>query len=103
MIPFKPLLLAVLAASTVLANPLPQTTDLEQCGPVVCAQGTTCCNPSCGICTPPGVACTMQACQPCGDTVCQLGTVCCNDSCGICAPPGEPCTTQLCQKLPPKF
>ena len=34
------------------------------CGSVTCEAGTSCCNASCGICTPPGVACTQQACDP---------------------------------------
>ena len=32
------------------------------CGPNTCAVGEVCCNASCGICTPPGGACTQQAC-----------------------------------------
>lgn len=35
----------------------------QVCGKVVCAQGFQCCNPSCGLCTKPGQACTMQACK----------------------------------------
>jgi hypothetical protein len=34
------------------------------CGPKTCAAGTVCCNASCGICTPPGGACTQQVCSP---------------------------------------
>jgi hypothetical protein len=34
----------------------------EACGDTTCEQGMTCCNASCGICTPPGVFCTQQAC-----------------------------------------
>ncbi|HKU43689.1 MAG TPA: protease complex subunit PrcB family protein [Polyangiales bacterium] len=32
------------------------------CGKNTCAKGTTCCNASCGVCTPPGTFCTQQAC-----------------------------------------
>lgn len=33
------------------------------CGPkATCPAGQECCNASCGICTPPGGACTQQAC-----------------------------------------
>lgn len=34
------------------------------CGTATCASGQVCCNPSCGICTPPGGACTQQFCEP---------------------------------------
>ena len=34
----------------------------ESCGPPVCGKGTTCCNASCGTCTPPGVMCTQETC-----------------------------------------
>jgi hypothetical protein len=33
------------------------------CGPNTCAAGTTCCNASCGICTPPGQFCIQLACN----------------------------------------
>lgn len=36
----------------------------EACGSNVCDQGMVCCNPSCGICTPPDGACTQQVCPP---------------------------------------
>jgi hypothetical protein len=32
------------------------------CGGVTCPRGQVCCNASCGICTPPGVACPQIAC-----------------------------------------
>jgi hypothetical protein len=32
------------------------------CGTVTCPDGQSCCNASCGICTPPGVACIQIAC-----------------------------------------
>jgi hypothetical protein len=35
-----------------------------QCGAVTCDPGQVCCNASCGICTPPGGACTQQICDP---------------------------------------
>jgi len=34
----------------------------ELCGNVVCPKGTTCCNPLCSACTPPGVSCTLGDC-----------------------------------------
>jgi hypothetical protein len=34
------------------------------CGPSTCQEGQVCCNESCGICTPPDGACTMQYCSP---------------------------------------
>ena len=33
------------------------------CGDGLCPEGTVCCNESCGICTPPGGACTQQVCD----------------------------------------
>ena len=33
------------------------------CGPTLCGPGLTCCNASCGICTPPNVACIQIACD----------------------------------------
>jgi hypothetical protein len=36
---------------------------VETCGNTVCPAGQTCCNASCGICTPPGWACTQIACD----------------------------------------
>jgi hypothetical protein len=35
----------------------------DPCGKVVCGPGTTCCNASCGICTPPGMVCIQIACE----------------------------------------
>ena len=35
----------------------------EACGGVTCPAGTSCCNASCGICTPPGMACIQIACE----------------------------------------
>ena len=34
------------------------------CGTATCGEGSVCCNPSCGICTPPGHACIQIACLP---------------------------------------
>ncbi len=34
-----------------------------QCGSATCKVGTECCNPSCSVCTPPGVACLMMVCN----------------------------------------
>lgn len=34
----------------------------ERCGRAVCGEGTTCCNASCGVCVPPGGACTDVEC-----------------------------------------
>lgn len=33
------------------------------CGKARCAAGEVCCNPSCGICTPPDGMCTQQFCD----------------------------------------
>jgi hypothetical protein len=66
------------------------------CGANTCDVGEVCCNPSCGICAPPGVACSQVACddgptypssQACGlMSTCNVGSVCCDPSCGLCAP-----------------
>lgn len=34
------------------------------CGPAECAEGTICCNPTCGICVPPGGFCIQIHCGP---------------------------------------
>lgn len=34
----------------------------ERCGDITCGPGLQCCNPSCGICTPPDGACIQIAC-----------------------------------------
>jgi hypothetical protein len=36
---------------------------VETCGEKICPAGETCCNASCGICTPPGWACIQIACE----------------------------------------
>lgn len=48
------------------------------CGPTSCGAGEFCCNPSCGVCLPPGYACAQVACEACGDTVCRPGEKCCH-------------------------
>ncbi len=68
----------------------------EKCGDTTCPPGESCCNASCGMCAPPGVACIQVACEPCGNTICPPGKVCCNASCGICTPPDGFCTQQVC-------
>ena len=35
----------------------------ESCGAIVCDKALECCNASCGICVPPGGACTQQVCD----------------------------------------
>ena len=75
------------------------------CGPVGCPADQVCCNPSCGVCTPPGGACTKVFCgapsspvsSPCGINTCNIGDVCCNPSCGICTPPGGDCSKAPCE------
>jgi hypothetical protein len=68
-----------------------------ECGPVTCPSGQVCCNESCGICTDPGEACILIACEPCGDVTCPVGQVCCNESCGICTVPGGGCIDLFCE------
>lgn len=34
----------------------------ERCGPRTCAEGSLCCNDSCGLCAPPGGACIQPDC-----------------------------------------
>ncbi|KAK4213209.1 hypothetical protein QBC37DRAFT_286467 [Rhypophila decipiens] len=74
-----------------------------------CPLGETCCNPSCGICTPPGKGCIKLLCQEpkppqgpkCGPTQCAVGETCCNESCGYCAKPGgKGCTKEYCLSGP---
>lgn len=38
------------------------------CGPTTCGAGLECCNSSCGICVPPGWACTQQECASAPDS-----------------------------------
>ncbi|MEQ9079276.1 MAG: Kazal-type serine protease inhibitor domain-containing protein [Sandaracinaceae bacterium] len=72
------------------------------CGRVVCGAGLECCNASCGICAPPGTACTTIACEdPCttnadcgaGD-YCQLTEGACSGD-GVCVPRPEACDLGL--------
>ncbi len=42
---------------------VPQSAPGETCGATTCPVGQTCCNASCGICTPPGGACIQIACE----------------------------------------
>jgi len=47
------------------APSLPQNASVpaaQSCGITSCNSGTVCCNPSCGICTPPGVTCSQLQC-----------------------------------------
>ena len=44
----------------------PDAAGAMQCGAVTCAVGTLCCNPSCGICMPPGIRCSSLACEDAG-------------------------------------
>jgi hypothetical protein len=41
------------------------------CGETACPLGQVCCNPSCGVCTPPDGACTTELCddRSCSDTM----------------------------------
>ncbi|KAK3361739.1 hypothetical protein B0T24DRAFT_538828 [Lasiosphaeria ovina] len=87
-----------------------------QCGPNRCPLGETCCNPSCGICTPPGKGCIKLLCRPedeqdppapkpsrgpkCGPVQCAGGETCCNESCGYCRKPGQGCTKEFCASGP---
>ena len=44
--------------------PKPEAGTGVACGPVTCPIDQTCCNASCGICTPPGGGCIKILCQP---------------------------------------
>jgi hypothetical protein len=46
------------------------------CGPKTCAAGQVCCNESCGICTPPGGACTQQFCEDPKPSACKADSDC---------------------------
>ncbi len=45
------------------AGPVSDAAAGEPCGPTTCGAGTTCCNASCGICTPPGTGCIDLFCE----------------------------------------
>lgn len=70
----------------------------SQCGPVVCGAGLECCNASCGICAPPGVACPAIACADecttnadcAGGEYCQLDEGACGGV-GVCTPRPSAC------------
>jgi hypothetical protein len=102
---FRTVIVAFLSATIlpmgVAAGPVEPRSELttrQVCGPTVCAEGLSCCNASCGYCTKPGEACTMEAClgPQCGPNTCAFGEVCCNESCGYCTKPGQGCTDELC-------
>ncbi|OHX00332.1 hypothetical protein CSPAE12_00943 [Colletotrichum incanum] len=42
----------------------PSCVPSNACGNIFCPFGTSCCNASCNVCTPPGVMCTQQVCGP---------------------------------------
>jgi hypothetical protein len=46
------------------------------CGFATCGAGLTCCNASCGLCVPPGMACDQALCTPCGRSACAPGEQC---------------------------
>ncbi|MFT3921666.1 MAG: hypothetical protein QM778_03950 [Myxococcales bacterium] len=76
----------------------------QACGKATCAEGTVCCNASCGICTKPGQVCTQVACgdEPakptCAATTCPTGTDCVEGPNGAeCKKPeATSCATVLC-------
>lgn len=85
-------------------------TSGQACGNTVCGPGTSCCNPSCGICVPPGVGCTKQLCvaPPCTkDSDCKsIADYCTGCDCRalhktqelpVCAGPGVQCFADPCQ------
>jgi len=65
--------IALLLASVACKGGQPATNSEESagaehagpvaCGAAQCAEGQICCNPSCGICTPPDGMCTQQFCD----------------------------------------
>lgn len=53
----------------------------RHCGRVVCGEGTSCCNASCGICVPPGADCPAVECAPnCAPQDAHSGGRCANDA-----------------------
>lgn len=55
------------AIAETASEPLPLADPIgpiepQPCGNVFCPAGTTCCNPLCSACTPPGVSCTLGDC-----------------------------------------
>jgi hypothetical protein len=75
---------------------VPKCAAGEACGSVTCDAGEVCCNESCGVCTPPGGACTQQLCNSEGngnsEDPCAGKT--CGEECSLCQP-GVPCLTKL--------
>lgn len=75
-----------------------------RCGATWCGPGLLCCNADCGLCAPPGVACSQRMCSVipapvsvlCGMTTCNVGYDCCNPSCGTCVPAGQTCDPKPC-------
>jgi len=49
--------------STPIVPPSPNKPGPEACGTTTCREGEVCCNASCGICTPPGLACVQIVCE----------------------------------------
>ena len=72
---------------------------IETCGPVQCAPGQVCCNPSCGICTAPGEACIEIACgvECASNADCTDSEYCALSHCpdgtrdGTCVPRADEC------------
>lgn len=60
----------------------------EPCGSVTCDPGLVCCNPTCGICTPPEYACPAVVCE----TTCAVNSDCRADE--YCLTPEGSCPDQ---------
>jgi hypothetical protein len=95
------LLLLGLAASSVIANPLPQTPlepwQIYPCMAIRCMAGYPCVNTGLDIktcrytggCIPEAEAAVLE---PCGDNIsCPTGSRCCDKTRGICTPVGTSC------------
>lgn len=81
------------------------------CGDVTCESGEYCCNPSCNICAPEGIACIQMVCdvdvqedtdkgnENCGLSVCGQGEFCCDkgDGCKACTSTELGCSTLICE------
>ena len=81
----------------------PDGSSGEPCGANTCSVGEACCNPSCGICTSAGEACSLEICDEpvvCDGVVCEgEGAQCCPGCSGsdaVCAAPGESCPLVFC-------
>lgn len=68
-----------------------------KCGDNTCAAGLVCCNPSCGICTPPNGACIQLFCLPKVDAGVASGGTCKVD--GDCRLFDDYCTGCDCRAL----